>query len=90
MEKNRRCEVCNVNVRRSSFAKHLRSKKHLENEIIITEWIFNEEKQEEQTPIENKFKKIYNPETLKQIARENNKMNDKELDKELANKMINL
>ena len=32
MEKNRRFYVCNFDVHRASYAKHLRSKKHLENE----------------------------------------------------------
>ena len=27
MENSRKCEVCNVNVHRASFVKHLRSKK---------------------------------------------------------------
>ena len=31
MENGRTCEVCNVNVHRASFVKHLRSKKDLEN-----------------------------------------------------------
>ena len=31
MENSRKCEVCNVNVHRAYFVKHLRSKKHLEN-----------------------------------------------------------
>ena len=48
MENSRTCEVCNVNVRRASMQKHLRSKKHLENleqnEMIIPEWFFKEEK----------------------------------------------
>ena len=39
MENSRTCEVCNANVHRASFIKHLRSKKHLENieqyEMII-------------------------------------------------------
>ena len=30
MENSRTCEICNVDVHRASFAKHLRSKKHLE------------------------------------------------------------
>ena len=57
MDKRRICEVCNVNVRRASFAKHLRIKKHLENidqnEMIIPEWFFKEEK----SPIKKKIKK---------------------------------
>ena len=89
MENSRTCESCNVNVHRASFVKHLRSKKHLENEkqneMIIPEWFFKEER----SPIKKKIQKVYNPKTLKQIARENIKMNDKELDKEIAKKMIN-
>ena len=57
MENSRICDVCNVNVHRASFVKHLRSKKHLENVIqnekIIPEWFFKEEK----TPIKKKIKK---------------------------------
>ena len=89
MENCRTCEICNVNIHRASFVKHLRSKKHLENmiqnEMIIPEWFFKEE----QTPIKKKIQKVYNPKTLKQIARENIKMNVKEIDKEIAKKMIN-
>ena len=89
MENSLTCDICNVNVHRASFVKHLRSKKHLEsikqNEMIIPEWLFKQE----QTPNKNKVKKVYNPKTLKQIARENIKMNDKKLDKELAKKMFN-
>ena len=88
MENSRTCKICRVNVHRASFVKHLRSKKHLENikqnEMIIPESFFKEE----QTPIKKKIQKLYNPKTLKQIARENSKMKDKELDEELAKKMI--
>ena len=63
---SRKCEVCNIQVHRASYPKHLRSKKHLENEklteVNITEWLFQE-------PIENNFKIIYNPKPLKQLAR---------------------
>ena len=62
---NRKCDVCDVDVHRASYAKHLRSKYHLENvkqnEVIIPEWLFQE-------PIENEIKKFYNPKSLKQIA----------------------
>ena len=48
MENGRTCEICNVNVHRASFVKHLRSKKHLENieqnDMNIPEWLFKEEK----------------------------------------------
>ena len=86
MENSRRCDICNIDVHRASFSKHLKSKKHLENirqnDIIIPEWLF----EEDQTPIKNKIKKVYNPKTLRQIARENMKMNEKELDNEFAKK----
>ena len=83
---SRRCEICDIDVHRASYAKHLKSKKHIENikqnEMIIPEWLFKE-------PIENKIKKIYNPKSLKQIARNNINLDDKQLNKELAKKMIN-
>ena len=85
MDNTRICEVCNINVHRASFAKHLRSKKHLENveqnEMIIPEWFFKEEK----SPIKKKIQKVYNPKTLKQLAREKIKLNDKELAKIMIN-----
>ena len=81
MENSRTCEVCNVNFHRPSFVKHLRSKKHLENmiqnEMIIPEWFFKEER----SPIKKKIQKVYNPKTLKQLAREEIKLDDKELAK---------
>ena len=85
MENSRTCDVCNVNVHRASFAKHLRSKTHLknteQNEMIIPEWFFKEEK----TPIKKTIQKVYNPKTLKQIAREKIKLDDKELAKIMIN-----
>ena len=58
----RKCEICNVDVHRASYAKHLRSKTHLENikqnDMIIPEWLFQE-------LVENKIRKIYNPKSLK-------------------------
>ena len=81
MENSRTCEICNVNVHRASMQKHLRSKKHLENiernEKIIPEWFFKEDR----TPIKKKIQKVYNPKTLKQLAREKIKLDDKELAK---------
>ena len=50
--------------------------------MILSEWLFQE-------PIENKIKKLYNPKPLRQIARDNVKLDDKELNKELAEKMLN-
>ena len=83
---SRRCDICNVDVHRASYIKHLRSKKHLENitqhEMIIPNWLFQE-------PVENKIKKVYNPKSLQQLSRDNIKLDDMQLNKELAKKMIN-
>ena len=58
MENSRTCEICNVNVHRASMQKHLRSKKHLEkmiqNEMIIPEWFFKEER----SPIKKTIQKV--------------------------------
>ena len=85
MENGRRCDICNNDVHRASYAKHLRSKKRLENirqnDIIIPEWLFKEEK----VPIKNKIRKVYNPKTLKQLTREKIKLDDKELAKMMIN-----
>ena len=83
---SRKCDICNVDIHRASYIKHLKSKKHIENikqnEMIIPKWLFQE-------LVENKIKKIYNPKPLKQLARNNIKLDDKQLNKELAKKMIN-
>ena len=50
--------------------------------MLIPEWLFKQ-------PIENKIKKIYNLKPLTQIAGENIKLDDKQLNKELDNKMLN-
>ena len=85
MENSRTCEVCNVVVYRASMHKHLRSKKHLENieqnETIIPEWLFKEER----SPIRKKIQQVYNPKTLKQLATEKIKLDDKELAKMMIN-----
>ena len=71
---SRRCEICNVDVHRASYMKHLRSKNYLENmkknEMIISEWLFQE-------PVENKVNKIHNPRSLKQIPRDNIRLVDR-------------
>ena len=85
MENSRTCEICNVDVHRASMQKHLRSKKHLENinrnEMIIPEWFFKEER----SPIKKKTQKVHNPKTLKELAREKIKLDDKDLAKMMIN-----
>ena len=52
---SRKCEICDVDVHRASYVKHLRSKKHLgkekQNDMIIPKWLFKE-------PVENKKKDL--------------------------------
>ena len=82
---SRKCDVCIIDVHRASYVKHLRIKKHNTkkiNNMTIPEWLFQE-------PIENKIEKIYNPTSSKQVARDNLKLHDKQLNKELAKKLIN-
>ena len=84
MEDSRTCNVCNVNVHRASFVKHLRKKNLLnieQDEMIIPEWLFKEER----SPIKKKIQKVYNPKTLKQLAREKIKLDDKEIAKMMIN-----
>ena len=89
MENSCRGDICNIDVHRASYAKHLRSKNHLEiirqNDIIIPEWLYKEE----QTPVRKKLKKEYKHKALKLIARDNINLDDKELDEELAKKLNN-
>ena len=49
--------------------------------MIIPEWFFKEEK----SPIKKKIQKVYNPKTLKQLAREKIKLDDKEVAKMMIN-----
>ena len=83
---SRKCEACNVDVHRASFMKHLRSEKHMENmkqnEMIKPEWLFQE-------PTENKINKIYSPKTLRQLARANFRLNDRQINRESARRLIN-
>ena len=84
MENSRRFDICIIIVHRASYVKHLRSQKHLEkekeSELIIPKWLF-------QDPIGKKIQKLFNPKTLKQIARNNIRLHDKQLNKEIAKSM---
>ena len=83
---SRKCEICNMVVHRALYVKHLRSKKHIENikqkEMIIPEWLFSE-------TIDNKINKIHNPRLLKQVARDDIRLDEKQLNIELAKRMLN-
>ena len=52
-----------------------------QNEMIIPEWLFQE-------PVENKINKIDNPRPLRQLARDNIRLDDRQLNGELARRMI--
>ena len=41
-QNKRRCEICNADVHKSSYAKHLRSKMHEDNQTLIPSNFFNE------------------------------------------------
>ena len=76
--------ICDTNVHKSSIAKHLRSIKHLENQSIIPNNFFNEN-------ISSSSKintKKYNPLKLSDLARDKIKLNDRELNKEIAKKCL--
>ena len=86
MENSRRCDICKIDVQRASFAKHLRSKQQLKNlrqdDLIIPDWLLRE-------PIENIPRRIHNPKSLKEIARDNIKVDDEKPIEELAKKINN-
>ena len=71
------CEKCNIIIHRASFAKHLKSKKHLQDkkDILIQPSTSKED-------IKN------NPKSLKELARDKIKLDDKELNKELSKKCL--
>ena len=81
---SRKGDVFNIDVHRASYVKKLRSKKHLENEnqneLNIPEWLLKRIL---------KLKNIFNPKPSKEIARDNVNIDDKQLNKNLAKKMIN-
>ena len=55
-----------------------------QDDIIIREWIFKEE----QEPFKRKRRKVYNPKTLKQRTRDNIKLDDEVVGKEVAKKRL--
>ena len=82
---SRKCEVCTIDVHRASYIKHLRSNKHIENmkknEMIKPEWLFQE-------PVENKINKIYNPRSLRKLARDNIRLDDIQINGDLCKRML--
>ena len=70
MESSLKCDICKIDVQGASFAKHLKSKKHLEKikqkVMSIPDWLFEEINEN----AINIPRRICNPTILKQIARE--------------------
>ena len=65
IRKNGYCQICDINVHKSSIAKHLRSIKHEENQFIIPNNFFKEN-----LPSSSKINtKKYNPKSLKELAK---------------------
>ena len=58
------------------------SEKEKQKEMIITDWLLQE-------TIENRPRKLYNPKPLQEIARDNIKLDDNQLNKELAKRIKN-
>ena len=85
-ENSLRFDICGIDVHRASIAKQLGSKKHLHKirltDVIVPDWLF----QETNEKVHNIQRRIPNPKLLKQIAREKFKIDDKQLNKELAKK----
>ena len=62
-QSKRRCEICNVDVHKSSYAKHLRTKMHEDNQRLFHANFFNESELKLKTIV--KPKKI---ESLKELS----------------------
>ena len=82
MLSRRRCDICKIDVHLASFAKDLRSKKHLENfrqlDMIMPDCLFTK-------AVQVWPRRIYNHKPLKQPARVIFKLDDKHFKKEVAN-----
>ena len=85
IRKNGFCKICNTNVHKSSITKYLRSIKHQENQLIIPYNFFNENLSSSSKISTKK----YNPLKLSDLARDKIKLNDRELNKEIVEKMLN-
>ena len=86
MKKNsRRCEVCKIVFNRASYAKLLKVKKQSEKlknvDMIIPEWLIQE-------TVKKRTKKLYDRKPLKQLERNIIQLDDNELNRELAKKML--
>ena len=87
------CERCNIIIHRASYAKHLKSKKHLNNNEDQTKGLDQSSIEHQENiinkPSSSKENKNFNPKSLKELARDKIKLSNKDLDKEIAKKMLN-
>ena len=72
IRQNGYCEICNTNIHKSSIAKHLRSIKHLENQLILPINFFKEN-------LPSKIQKTNNPKSLKELSRDKIKDNPQKM-----------
>ena len=76
-QKFKKCEVCNKDIHKSLFAKHLKSKVHAENEKIIPHQFFDELIQPRQQP--------RTVPTLRKLARAKVYLSEKEIGERMVN-----
>ena len=81
----RKCDICNIEVQRASYAKHLRIKMHEDNQREIPSNFFKESEVKPKTVVRKKVS------TLKELSMKNLLTIQKpsEIDSQLAQKMIN-
>ena len=89
-QNKRRCEICNVDVNKSSYAKHLRNKMHEDYRRLFPANFFNESIHSETKTITRKHKIVTVP-TLKELSMKKLLTIQKpsEVDSQIAQKMIN-
>ena len=76
----RYCERCNIIIHRASYAKHLKSKKHLQDQT--------KGPLDQKDFINQPSTSKYNPKSLKELARDKIKLDNKDLNKEIAKKCL--
>ena len=72
------CEMCNKHIHKSSFAKHLKSKLHLQNIGAVIP--------QEAGPVRQQQPRARSAPTLKQLARAKVNVSNRELEKEIVKK----
>ena len=82
-EDSRGCDVCNIGIPRTSFAKHSKSKNQLKNEIFVRSIFAKASNKSNKTK-----QKVKSSQSLKKISKDENKVDDKQLSKEIFQQKI--